>query len=342
VTSAKGIARFATRNWQTQILGDTSRFGVLPVTQVNSLTSFDLASLTKVLCTTTLVLRAVSSGLVKISNPVSDFIPDWNVGDKTDITIEDLLRHESGLEEWRPFYISCSDQDQIMAKIIAIPLKYPKRREFHYSDLNFMVLGTVLTKVFRGSLDQIFATEVARPLGLTSTQFARPTDQYNVAATSIGDSIEHKMVSTKTPYFVPEQASEFNKWRKHVLSGEINDGNSFHIFKGVSGHAGLFSTLEDLKTYTEALLEGFVERTLLVEFSQPRNAEVQGIGFRRFALKDGGFVIGHFGFTGTGFALDLKQERIWIYLSNRLHTKENYKTMNEIWCEEFKEFSFRG
>jgi CubicO group peptidase (beta-lactamase class C family) len=342
VSSAKAIARFSNREWKSQVSGETSSFGQSSITTVNELTSFDLASVTKVLCTTTLVLRAVDSGLIRISDEVRDFIPELNTMDKANITVEDLLRHESGMEEWRPFYISCSDKEQVLAQIAALPLKYPKQKEFHYSDLNFMLLGAVLTKVFGVALDRIFATEIAQPLGLKNTQFAAPFDLSNVAATSNGDSIEYKMVSTKSPYSVPEQVSDFNNWRHHVLSGEVNDGNAFHVFKGISGHAGLFSTLQDLKIYATALLDEFIDFNSLINFSQPRSSTVQGIGFRRFALKDGGFAMGHFGFTGTGFAIDLEQDRSWIYLSNRLHTTENYRNMNEIWCEEFKEFSFPG
>ena len=342
MTSAKAIAKFSNGKWQSLASGNTSSFGVSMISPINESTSFDLASVTKVLCTTTLVLKAVDSGLIKISDSVSNFIPQWDAIDKAEITIEDLLRHESGMEEWRPFYITCSNPEQVLSKIISLPLKYPKQKEFHYSDLNFITLGLVLTKAFGDSLDKIFGSEIAQQLGLKNTQFAAPTDQSNVAATSIGDSIEYKMVSTKSPYAVPEQVSDFKNWREHVLSGEINDGNAFHVFKGVSGHAGLFSTMEDLKIFTSALLEEFIPTPLLSSFAQPRNSVVQGVGFRRFALNKGGYAIGHFGFTGTGFAINLQEKECWIYLSNRLHTKDNYKTMNEIWCEEFKEFSFLG
>ena len=342
MTSAKAIATYSNHEWQSQVLGETSSFGVSTKTKVNVVTSFDLASVTKVLCTTTLVLRAVESGLIKISDEVRKFVPEWNSVEKAGITIEDLLRHESGMEEWRPFYISCSEKEQVLSYITALPLRYPKQKEFHYSDLNFMVLTTILGKVFGDSLDRIFATEISQPLGLKNTQFAAPYDVSNVAATSVGDWIEYKMVSTKSPYSVPEEVSDFHKWRDHVLSGEVNDGNSFHILGGISGHAGLFSTLQDLKIYVNALLDGFIDLNLITNFTQARNSDVQGIGFRRFELKDGRHVIGHFGFTGTGFAIDFEQGRSWIYLSNRLHTTESYRPMIEIWCEEFKEFSFPG
>lgn len=342
MTSAIANAHLYGGKWQINLHGQTADFGVSNPTPVNEETSFDLASVTKVLCTTTLIMRAVESKLIKISDPITHFLPKWMDGDKSDLTIEDLLRHESGFEEWRPFYISCSNPSEVLELIGNLPLKYPKQKEFHYSDLNFITLGAVLHQIYGATLDVVFQAEIAQPLGLSATQFAKPSNENNVAATSNGDSIEHKMVATKTPYQVPEQVSDFKNWREYVLSGEVNDGNAYHVFKGVSGHAGLFSTLQDMRRFVDALLAGFVSPTLLAQFSQPRNSQVQGVGFRRFAMKDGTFAVGHFGFTGTGFAIKPETQKGWIYLSNRLHCNDAYKTMNEIWCEEFKEFSFPG
>lgn len=342
MTSAVAIAYLDKGNWENIVRGQTSSFGVASQTPVDEQTSFDLASVTKVLCTTTLIMRAVEENILKITDSVSRYLTSWGVNEKADLTIEDLLRHESGLEEWRPFYISCTNPAEVLELISTLPLKYPKQKEFHYSDLNFITLGAVLNKVYGASLAEVFQVEVAKPLGLKDTQFAKPSNEFNVAASSIGDSIEYKMVATKSPYQVPEQVSDFNNWREEVLSGEINDGNAFHVFGGVSGHAGLFSTLQDMKRYVDGLLAGFISGRLINEFSQPRNSQIQGVGFRRFAMKDGTHAVGHFGFTGTGFAIKSETQEGWIYLSNRLHTNESYKTMNEIWCNEFKEFSFLG
>ena len=342
MTSAIASAYLVDGEWQTNLQGQTAHFGVANPTPINEQTGFDLASVTKVLCTTTLIMRAVESKIIKISDPVSRFLSSWADGEKSDLTIEDLLRHESGLEEWRPFYISCANPNEVLDLISKLPLKYPKQKEFYYSDLNFITLGAVLNQIHSAALDVIFKAEIAQPLGLSETQFAKPSNKNNVAATSKGDSIEHKMVATKVPYQVTEQVSDFTNWREQVLSGEVNDGNAFHVFNGVSGHAGLFSNLQDMKRYVDGLLAGFISPPVLAQFSQPRNSQVQGVGFRRFAMKDGGYAVGHFGFTGTGFAVKPETQEGWIYLSNRLHTNESYKTMNEIWCTEFKEFSFLG
>lgn len=341
MSSALAIARIDQAGARYDIRGETASFGVSNIHEIDGQSSFDLASVTKVLCTTTILMRAVESGAIDLTNTISRFLPEF-IAAKKDLTIEDLLRHESGFEEWRPFYISCKNSQSAIDLIAELPLKYPIRKEFHYSDLNFITLGEVIKKIYSAPLNAIFQAEVARPLALKNTQFAAPADPENVVATSIGDSIEYRMVSTKTPYEVPENVADFHGWRNEVLSGEINDGNAFHLFKGVSGHAGLFSTLEDLTTYINSLIEGFVTPATLQLFGTARNAAQQGIGFRRFPLNNGNFAIGHFGFTGTGLAILPSEKKGWVYLSNRLHTKENYQPMAEIWCNEFKEFSSLG
>lgn len=306
-------------------------------------TSFDLASITKILATTTILMRAVDQGLVEVTEPVARFLPDWKSPDKADLTLEDLLRHESGLEEWRPFYITCKSVSEVHKKIAALPLKYPARSGFHYSDLNFITLGEVVSRIYTSDLATIFAREVVSQFGLTSTQFARPKSG-SVAATSIGDSIERKMVSTKTPYAIPEVAEEFDAWRTQVLEGEINDGNSFHCFGGVAGHAGLFSTLNDLIRYSRGLMDshngdGPINPATLANFAAPRLEAAQGLGFRRYPMRSEEIAIGHLGFTGTGIAINLAHGSALIYLSNRLHTEGSYSPMADIWRPELTELA---
>lgn len=341
MSSAKAIAFIGKGGVEQRIEGRTSNFGVERVNKVNAESAFDLASITKIMATTTLLMLAIDRGLVKLDLKVSNLLSEWSESDKEDLTLEDLLRHESGLEEWRPFYITCNTTEETFTKIASLPLKYPKKSEYHYSDLNFMVLGKVVEVIYRTSISNIFQEQIARPLKLANSTFSSPPNPKNVVATSIGDSIEAKMVRTKVPYNVPEDEENFKGWRSNVLSGEINDGNSFHIFKGAAGHAGLLSSLDDLSLYVQGLMDGFVKRETLNAFSKPRSTEDQGIGFKRFKKLNSEFAIGHFGFTGTGFAIDLQQETALIYLGNRLHTMGEFRPMAEIWSEEFKEFSSR-
>ena len=341
MSSGKAIAFIGKGGVEQRIEGTTSTFGVERVNKVSAESAFDLASITKIMATTTLLMLAIDRGLINLDLKVSNLFSEWRESDKEDLTLEDLLRHESGLEEWRPFYITCNTTEETFTKIASLPLKYPKKSEFHYSDLNFMVLGKVAETIYQAPISMVFQEQIARPLKLANSIFSSPPNPENVVATSIGDSIEAKMVRTKVPYKVPEDVANFKGWRTEVLSGEINDGNSFHIFKGAAGHAGLFSSLNDLSLYVQGLINGFIKRETLNEFSKPRSTEDQGIGFKRFKKLNSEFAIGHFGFTGTGFAIDPQRETALIYLGNRLHTLGEYQPMAEIWSEEFKEFSSR-
>ena len=306
-------------------------------------TSFDLASITKIIATTTILMRALDQGLVDLGERVSRFLPDWKSPEKAELTLEDLLRHESGLEEWRPLYITCRSIEQVHKKIASLPLKYLARTGFHYSDLNFITLGEIVTRIYTSDLATIFAREVTDPFELKNTMFARPNSG-TVAATSIGDSIERKMVESKVPYEIPEVAGDFSGWRSEILEGEINDGNSFHCFAGIAGHAGLFSTLSDLIRYSRGLIEshnghGPINPKTLALFEQPRLESAQGVGFRRYPMGGASVAIGHLGFTGTGIAINLARGSALIYLSNRLHTSGSYLPMADIWRPELTELA---
>jgi len=193
MTSAIAISRITLDSADIKLTGQTSRLGPMHHRLIDENSSFDLASITKVFSTTTLIIRAIESQLLNLSDTLSRFMPEWKITDKSNITVEDLLRHESGLEEWRPFYISCHSPEEVLEKIRETPLKYQPKREFHYSDLNFIVLGEILKKIFARSLSETFEEEIVKPLALTQTRFSSPVDLKNVVATSIGDSIERKM-----------------------------------------------------------------------------------------------------------------------------------------------------
>jgi CubicO group peptidase (beta-lactamase class C family) len=337
MSSATAIAHLDNGRREFTIDGSVSSLSSSRV--IDSRTTFDLASLTKVIVTTTLIAIALEKRVITLDEKVSRYLSDWKESEKADLDLEDLLRHESGLEEWRPFYISCKTPKEALAKISSTPLKYPKKSEFHYSDLNFMVLGEVVAKIYGADLATLFDHEIAKPLQLSDTSFATPRDSENVVATSDGDAIEREMVRSKVPYPVEEEVENFQGWRTHLLSGEVNDGNSFHLFSGIAGHAGLFSSLSDLTTYLEAIFEGFLSSETLQLFATPRNHGEQGIGFRRYPLTSSSYAIGHTGFTGTGIACDFEAKRGLVYLTNRLHTKEKYPPMAEIWRDDLQKLS---
>lgn len=346
MSSCLAIAKIDGNKVEKLISGNTSVLGGLNQRQIDEYSSFDLGSITKVLSTTSILMKFVETGKLGINDKVSKFLPTWKLGKKSEITLRHLLSHNSGLPAWRPLYISCSTVDEVHNYISQIDLEQAPGKKFIYSDLGFITLGRIIEIVESHDLENIFFEIIAKPLSLASTRFGKPADLNNVVATSIGDSIEYKMVESKKPYVVPEHASDFARWRSHVLSGEINDGNSFHCFSGIAGHAGLFSNLRDLISFTQELNksfkgEGFFNSRILDEFLAPSSEQTQGLGFKRWLVGPESWSFGHFGFPGTGFAFHGPNQQALIYLTNRLHTTGEFKPMVEIWDSEFKDFSMR-
>jgi CubicO group peptidase (beta-lactamase class C family) len=208
-----------------------------------------------------------------------------------------------------------------------------------YSDLGFIVLGQILRSIYGSSLEDIFEKELKLELNLKSTQFARPARHDNVAATSVGDSYEMNMISSGTPYKVPEVIDEFSNWRAHILSGEINDGNSFHLFKGISSHAGLFSDATDLINLSGIYLDAFGQdgvfsSKMLRLFLETSSDPMQCVGFRTWSIptKNGDVLIyGHTGFTGVAFGFSPELNFSAVMLTNRLHSQEEFVKTEELW-----------
>jgi CubicO group peptidase (beta-lactamase class C family) len=179
---------------------------------------------------------------------------------------------------------------------------------------------------------------VSDPLGLQSTQYGAPVDRSDLFASSYGDRAEMEMIRTQVPYKTAETLEEFTQWRTHILEGEVNDGNAFHLYKGVSGHAGLFSTADDLLRFGEELLsslqgEGYFDRKVLETFLTSGRDPMQGLGFRNWIEKDEIEYWGHTGFPGVTLAISPHQKSILVLLSNRLLTQETPEKTEDIFAD---------
>ncbi|MGM1018688.1 MAG: serine hydrolase domain-containing protein [Actinomycetota bacterium] len=208
-------------------------------------TAFDVASVTKVAATTTALLRLASLGELAFGDRISTFLGDSPCA--PDATLRDLLQHRAGLWEWQPLYLGDGEP---FDQIAALPLRYPPSAGRHYSDLGFMLLGRVIENVAGSDLASAVRTLVTAPLGLTRTGYAPVASP--VAASALGDTAERRMVSTGQPYPILTDRRDF-PWREEEIAGVANDGNCAHAFGGVAGHAGLFSTVDDLLTLALAL-----------------------------------------------------------------------------------------
>lgn len=295
---------------------------------------FDLASLTKVFATTFGVMLLVSQNKLSLDDPVSKYIPEFSKNGKEKITIKQLLNHTSGLPEWIPVYYHSNNRNDSYNYIFALPLKYKPGEKRHYSDIGFMILGYIIEKLAQMSLDKFMKENLYKPLGLKNTTFKPlengiPKDK--IVATSHGNPFEYRMVKDSTFGYRVEEEKYFDRfkgWRNYTLQGEVNDGNCFYAFEGISGHAGLFSTASELKILIDLLLNyGFYKGKKIIEpevvkkfLSKDKFGNGLGWAMDPKILHtpnapDGTF--GHTGFTGTWVVAIPKYKISIIFLTNR-------------------------
>ena len=273
-------------------------------------TIFDLASLTKVIATTTSVMQLVEEGKVRISDTVVKYLPDFGQNGKDDITVRQLLTHYSGLAPDLDLQIPWDGKDTAYKMAFAEKPDNPPGSGFVYSDINFIVLGALVEKVSGENLDRYTADHVFAPLRMTHTRYLPPKAwRAKIAPTQYDD-------------------------HDHMLRGEVHDPTAFRM-GGVAGHAGLFSTADDLSKFAQTLLDGgspvlsslTVEKMSIPE-QPPTATAVRGFGWdidtpfstnRGELLPVGSF--GHTGFTGTSLWIDPTTKTYIILLTNSVHPR---------------------
>jgi CubicO group peptidase (beta-lactamase class C family) len=309
--------------------GSRQSFGVVEEQPVTVNTKFDLASLTKIVGTTASLLHLIELGELQVTDLASKYLKSWQGTDKSEITIAELLSHQSGLAEWRPLYFTDDLQESVTSQISRIPRTYPRNSGRRYSDLGFISLGEIVKAITQKDLPTAFAELVFAPLGLQNTSFGPIAGE--VAATSKGDWYEKNMVETNTPYKVDLDVSTFPNWREEYLVGEANDGNSYHRLGGIAGHAGLFSTAEDLLIFAEAII---ANKWQSHDFLSVAGDPMQGLGFRnwRIPTSTGEEVFwGHTGFTGIALGIAPERQSAALLLTNRLHAQGEPVATEELW-----------
>src|SRR6476659_7825361 len=212
-------------------------------------TIFDLASLTKVVATATSIMILVERGKVRLTDPVSLYIPELKGEGRERITIEELLIHKSGYAPDFDLREQWSGYDEAIKRLIQEPLRTPPGTRFVYSDINYIALGEVVRRVSGMTLDQFAQKNIFRPLGMRDTGFrpaesvisrVAPTEKRRGQLNYLGDSEANA-------------GTDADVW----LRGQVHDPTSFRM-NGVAGHAGLFSTADDLAIFCQMLLSGGV------------------------------------------------------------------------------------
>jgi CubicO group peptidase (beta-lactamase class C family) len=268
---------------------------------------FDLASLTKVIATTSAVMVLYDEHRIRLDDPVSKYLRAYRHGAKRQVTIRMLLEHRAGLPPGRNVYRRGRSSAVARQLILATPLEYrPDEREV-YSDVGADVLGFVVEAVSGERLDTFVQEHVFRPLGMRSTMFRPPRAlRGRIAPTEIASS------------------------RGHALRGEVHDETA-DALGGVAGNAGLFSTAADLAVFAQMMLDGGTYRGVrIVHDSTVALFSRRAMGWRALGWEtcSGGascgrymsdLAYGHTGFTGTSIWIDPENDLFVIVLANRMH-----------------------
>jgi CubicO group peptidase (beta-lactamase class C family) len=303
-----------------------------PPVPMNTATLFDMASLTKVIGTTTSIMLLVDRGLVRVDDPVGKYIPAFDTGAKKAITIRNLLTHTAGLIEWYPLFYFSHDKETTYKLIGELPLKYPVGKQRRYSDLGFILLQEIIEKVSGMPLDRFEKQNIFVPLGMTHTMY-NPLQHgrtMNIAATSLGNPYETRMVYDSSLGYAVKglDPKSWNGWRKYVLKGEVNDGNAWYANGGIAGSAGLFSTVDDVQKLVDMLMDKgkvrnkqFISSRVIDSFFV-KDQFNNGLGWMMDTtdsfIKGGPEgTFGHTGFTGTTIMVVPKYNLSIILLINR-------------------------
>ena len=289
-------------------------------------TVFDLASLTKPLATTVVLMLLVQQGRLSPDQTLGTTIPDFSGTKKKYITIRQLLSHTSGLPDYRPYYkklveLSPSERKgSLKALLLSEGLIQRPGKASLYSDVGFMILQWLVEVTAQKSLDGFVQESIHRPLGLKDLFFV---------TLNVGKERDER----------PYAATEDCPWRGRILDGVVHDENAYAL-GGVGGHAGLFGTAQDVYGLLKELLDvyagepnrGLFRRDVLQTFFK-RQSDIGSwaLGFDTPTRPDSSSgryfsdqSVGHLGFSGTSFWVDLLKGVIVIFLTNRIHpTRKN-------------------
>ena len=291
-----------------------------PAVTVDSI--FDLASVTKVVATTSMAMILYERGLLDLDAPVTGVVPEFAGEDKrrSEVTFHMLLAHSSGLPAHEKIYLHATSKDEFLREAFAVPLKNDPGTQAEYSDIGFILLGVALERIAEESLDRFCQREVFGPLAMLHTAFNPP--------------------AAWKPQIPP--TADDQTFRKRIIQGEVNDENA-NAMGGVAPHAGLFSTAQDIATFAHALLSGgspivrpetvalFTRRepsppgtSRALGWDTPSAPSLSGKYFSRASF-------GHVGFTGTSLWIDPERQLSVTLLTNRTWPDSANRAIREIW-----------
>jgi CubicO group peptidase (beta-lactamase class C family) len=302
----------------------SAAFGCLDYTShtpVTKQTLYDLASVTKVTGTTSVFMQLVQQGKVKITDPVSKYLPEFlelaptaeDREKRKQITVEHLLTHTAGLTAWKPYYRTQTNYAGMLHAVLTTPLQSDPGATFRYSDFGMMLAGEVASRAGKKPLAVLEKELVFAPLGMTNTMRNPPRQLWSRVAPT-------------------------EKWpdSTNFVHGVVHDENA-RAGEGITGHAGLFSTAEDLGKLAAELLradEGkskWLSQAVFEEFARPYKlapGASRGLGW---GLERGSErAIGHNGFTGTYIRIELDRKMYLVLLTNAVHPTRNNNKLGAV------------
>ena len=286
----------------------------------NDSTIYDMASLTKVVATTTAAMLMEEEGKLDIERTVVSYLPEFNDPEKAPITVRMLLTHTSGMKQNQFLYREIKGREAYLQRINAKPLIHKPGEMFDYTDWNMIVMQQVIERISGEMLDQLLAERVYGPLGMRDTQFNPPA------------SLKPRIAPT-----------EIQPFRGGQVWGVVHDENAWAM-GGVSGHAGLFSSARDLGIFTQMMLNGgeyngvrvLHPETIARWTARQRKDAARGLGWetpsprssagRYFSARSWG----HTGFTGTSIWADPEKQLFVVLLTNRVDPSRDNQKVNPL------------
>ena len=294
--------------------------------EVTTETVFDLASVTKVVATTSMAMILYERGLLDLDMPVVGIVPEFvsEVAEKdkrrNEITLRTLLAHSSGLPAHEKLYLHAKNRQELIGAALRISLTAAPGSRAEYSDIGFIVLGVALERIAEEPLDRFCQREIFSPLGMLHTTFNPPADLKSA---------------------IPPTADD-RTFRKRIIQGEVNDENA-SVMGGVSVHAGLFAPVGDVATFAHTVLRGgapILRRETIDLFTQrqsspPGTSRALGWDTPSAPSQSGKYFspasFGHLGFTGTSLWIDAKRQVSVTLLTNRTWPDSSNRAIREVW-----------
>lgn len=280
---------------------------------------FDLASLTKVIATTTAIMKLHDEGKLNLDDPVARYIPEFNTSEKNSITIRQLLLHTSGLPAFRIYVDRLHTRNEIIQAIRNEPLENKPGEEYVYSDLGFILLGEIVEQISGLTVDRYMQSNFYYPMGMYAAHF-NPS--------RLGGWMRRRIPPTEIDHI----------YGRDIVQGLAHDERAFFM-DGIAGHAGLFASAQDLAAWAQMMLnkgtykgrEYLRPETIELFTGHTSNINHRGLGFDR---KSDGFstagtlsgmqTFGHTGFTGTSIWIDPEARIAVILLTNRTFPYRSY------------------